>query len=145
MKASLSTYEFRAYPKATGFVWLYLRGHVLFHTNSSFSVDAYLRDMVGDLTLPDGSTHALESLSIDAVPTAKFDGKHLLHGISAVVPTELNRIVAGIGWLRLGFEFDFHGARTVARVEHEAVVRQVRFARPAVGRKARGVVRRRGT
>jgi hypothetical protein len=135
MNATLSRYEFRAHRKATGAFWLHLRTHVLFETNTSFSVEAYIRNIVGALRLPTGDGYDLDGIEIDAWPALPYDGQRLVHGLHVVVPTDHVELNPAVGHLDLLFEFDFHGAEMEAKISHPVLIRRMWSPSPIRGRR----------
>jgi hypothetical protein len=129
MRARLTNYEFRAYLKGTGVFWLHLRTHVLFETNTSFSVPAYLRNITGTLRLHDGGSFAIDGVGIDEAASMKYDGQTKVHWVLLTIPTELVSLSVCLADLTLGFHFNFHGADIVAAVEHLALIRPIRRTR----------------
>jgi len=139
MNFQLSNYEFRAFVKATGFVSLHLRTQVLFETNASFSIDAYLRDIAGALRLSDGTTFPVgEGVSIGSWTTIEYDGHTQVHELTIPVHTALRQVRDCLGDLELEFQFDFHGAEIRAHHTHPVFVRRIRNAAPPSGRRSGG-------
>jgi hypothetical protein len=129
MRARLTNYEFRAYLKRTGVFWLHLRTHVLFETNTSFSVPAYLRNITGTLRLHGGSSFEIDGVGVEEAASTKYDGQTKVHWVLLTIPTQLVALSVCLADLTLCFHFNFHGADIVANVEHLALIRPIRQTR----------------
>jgi|SRR5664279_248283 len=129
MHARLTNYEFRAYLTGTGVVWLHLRSHVLFATNASFSVPAYLRNITGTLKLHAGQSFEIDGVGIDEAPSVSFDGRTMVHGVMLTIPTQLPSVSRSLADLQLQFQFDFQGANIITKIKHLAILRPIRQSR----------------
>jgi hypothetical protein len=125
LNVCLSNYEFRAYRKAWGAIWLHLRTRVLFETPVSFSIHKYLRNITGILALPDGSVFDIDGVTITQAAAVRYDGRVQVHEIAIIVPTGLPDVTPCIAELTLDFTFDFHGSTDHAHHEHAVLIRRM--------------------
>jgi hypothetical protein len=125
LRAQLSSYEFRAYKKATGFITLRLRTVLLIQTATSFST-SYLHRMTGALALPPKQVCEIDEMAVGAWTSIPYDGRTLSLDVWLGVHTELRECPSCIGRLDLRVCFSIHGAPFEARVRRDVVVRRIR-------------------
>jgi hypothetical protein len=134
MGASLSSCEFRAYRKATGFYVLYLRSILLLSTNVSFSTFAYLKNVTGELRLPGSPPILIDGIGVSEQCAIRHDGKTLPVDLFVSVQTRMRDLSACLAHLDLRFCFSFHGAVFESRIRKQATIRAIRTSRPPASR-----------
>jgi len=125
MEFKLSNYEVRGYQKRDGRISFHLRTHILFKTNASFSIEAYLKSIRGYLKLPDENEIEFDSISIPVNVACQYNGVVLVHELLASVISELKNIKPCIAKLRFDYEFNFHGAEFVGKLEEDAFIKKM--------------------
>jgi|SRR5690606_9894294 len=122
LRVALSNYEFRGYLNGRGTVVLHHRSLLLISSNSGFSLEGYLRDIFGSLTLPGEGPLAFDELDYSIDLVMPYDGCVLGHRFHAVIHTGWRTIEPRIARMRLQVDLNIHGAPFRGVVEHSAPV-----------------------
>jgi hypothetical protein len=122
---SLSTYEFRAYRKASGYVWLHLRSTLLIQTEVSFSIEAYVTDISGHLALSPGDPLDFERISLGTACDIRYDGQIQAVDLYVTVPTVQRDVKPCVAMMQLQLDVAFIGAPFRGLLNREATVRRM--------------------
>jgi hypothetical protein len=125
LQVQLSTYEFRAYRKGSGWVWLHLRSTLLIEIEVSFSIEAYLTDISGHLVLPSGDLLDFERIAVAEGCDIRHNGRIQAVDLWVSVPTRLKDVKPCVCMMHLQLDVSFHGASFRGLVDREATVRRL--------------------
>jgi hypothetical protein len=105
----LADTTFFAYRKKRGGVVLHLRSRLLIHTDVSFRLSAYLKNLRCWITLPGNPEFECDSVAYSEHPVCKFDGRSMLHDFW--ITARLQHIPAKdcVADLRLLYHLSFTG------------------------------------
>ncbi len=105
---SLSDTTIRMYRKKNGLVSFRLKSYLLIHTNIGFSLQAYLRNIACQLTLPSGSVIPLET-TYTVHTQAEYELDTMIHLFWASGEHEIVPLRNSVGKLRVDYHISFTG------------------------------------
>jgi len=108
----LADTTFRAYKMRRGSISLHLRSYLIVHTDASFSLTAYLKDIKCWLTLPGRSEQELDSVSVSEAVVCKFDGHTMLYDMRASTVVRGVPVKPCVADFRMMYHLSFTGHPT---------------------------------
>ena len=105
---SLSDTSIRMYRKKSGLVSFRLKSYLLVHTNVGFSLDAYLRNLTCQLSLPSGLVVPMET-TYTVHAQAGYALDTMTHLFWAWGEIEMKSMRNSVGKLRVDYHISFTG------------------------------------
>jgi len=109
MEIELANRVIKAFKKKSGFISFHLTSYLFIGTNASFSITAYLKNILSFFVLPDGIRVEFDSVGISERPNIPFNGRMMVHTIYLSSISNLTTVKSCIANLTIKYCFSFTG------------------------------------